>query len=110
MSARKIRLLAGGFLLLLALLLHFAGCKWGSENSVADSPFITLRDNVVADEDYASQSKIAHEQFDKVYAAMGQLPGGPDRLLGHDAPMDDVTKAKYDDLGNQLHYWIKKQD
>jgi hypothetical protein len=99
MNARKVKLLAGTFLLLLAVLLHLAGCRWGSANELADPPLITLRNNVVVDEDYASQLKIENDQFHKVDAAMDQLVG-PDEYL-HDK--DDETQAKWHELDDELN-------
>jgi len=106
MNPRKIRLLAGAFLLLLAVLLHFAGCRWGSANELAKPPLITLRSNVVVDENYASQLKIAHDQFEKVNSAMDQLPGAGD----YSHHMDAETRTKYDDLYAQMQSWLGKCD
>lgn len=104
MNPRKIRLLAGAFLLIVALTLHLATCKWGTENNLSAPPLIVLRNNVTVNEEYATKERIAREQFTKAMKDSDELGGtdGPGMLR---KLQDPVTRAAHSSLIDKIRYW-----
>ena len=101
MSSRKVRALAGSVLLALALLLHFAGCKWGSENDLSDPPFITLRKDVTVDEQQAVKAKLADDLRREYMEEINKLVGTDQSLVLRKLEDADIL-ARYSALVDEV--------
>jgi hypothetical protein len=105
--AKIAKFLSGGGLLLLALLLHLATCKWGAEDGRGPAPLISLKDRVVVDEEYARKAKVAHDLFNETNKEIEQLVG-TDQSKVLTALRDPLIAAKHSLLVDRLHAYLEQ--